>query len=324
MIDDYLHLSYRFTSRQRLLLTGLTALGFFLRLHRIAEQSIWFDESLSALFATQPLSIAVQSMLQEGLHHSPLFYILIRPFVVDGFTEFSVRFLPAVLGALAIPLIAQVGRVTGGQKVGLLGAVLLTISPFHVWYSQEARMYTLLTVSALGAMYFFVQNLRLARIRNWLAMVLFIVVGINSHHFAFFIPLVQFLYLVVTFKRNYGLLRPWVGAQLLAAMSLIPWLMIILDWGNFYLSSATRQSPTAYDLFQTLWNFSLGYTQQITLVVAIGLGHYRSNLQNPRRTTWPPAVLLHRAGHRLGESRDWGARPCLASGQPIVRLVVFC
>jgi 4-amino-4-deoxy-L-arabinose transferase-like glycosyltransferase len=275
-----------FASHRRWLLIGLTAIGFFLRFHRLDAQSLWYDESLSALFASQPLHVAIRSMLEEGLHHSPLFYILIRPFAAEGFSEFGLRFIPATLGVLAIPLIAQVGRVLTRETVGLLAAALVTMSPFHVWYSQEGRMYTLLTIAALGATFFFVQNLKTARLRNWLGLALFTAIGINSHHFAFFVPLVQFLFLVVTLKQNYKLLRPWVGAQLLAAMSLIPWLIIVLDWGKFYLSSATRQPPTAYDVVQTFWNFTIGYTEYVTLFVVVALTLFVGLLSLGIRSTY--------------------------------------
>lgn len=260
-----------FTLRQQWLLAGLTLLALALRLYQLPEQSIWFDESLSALFALQPLPVAIQSMLQEGLHHSPLYYILLRPFMAGGFNEFSLRFLSAVLGVLAVPVLAQLGRLAANPRVGLLSAVFLAANPFHVWYSQEARMYTLLILCALGSMFFFMRTFDRPRYYHWLALALFTAIGINSHHFAFFIPLVQFIFIVVTLRRHHALLIPWVGAQLLAALSLFPWLLTVLDWGQFYLSSASRQTPTGYDLLQTFWNFSLGYTGQLTLFVAMAL-----------------------------------------------------
>jgi predicted membrane-bound mannosyltransferase len=55
-----------FSPRQRQILPGLTFIAFLFRLYQIGVQSLWFDESLSALFASQPLDVAIQSMLQEG------------------------------------------------------------------------------------------------------------------------------------------------------------------------------------------------------------------------------------------------------------------
>ncbi|HRV93267.1 MAG TPA: glycosyltransferase family 39 protein [Anaerolineae bacterium] len=263
-----------FNYKQRWLLVGLAALAYLLRLHRLNVESFWFDEALTALFALQPLPVAIQSMLQEGLHHTPLFYILLRPFVSDAFSEFSIRFLPAVLGVLAVPLIAQLGRSLVNVRVGLLTALLLVINPFHLWYSRETRAYTFLMLIALGSMFFFSQNLKASRFRNWAAMAVFTAMGINGHHFAFFIPLIQFVFIIVTFKRNYVLLRPWVVAQLFVALSFIPWTLIVLNWGKFYLSSAAVDRPVLYDLFQTFWNFSVGYTVDLTLVTILSLAFF--------------------------------------------------
>ncbi len=272
MIPDLPSYSNRhFIRQQRWQLIGLIALAYLLRLYHLNAQSMWFDETLSALFAWLPLDAAIQAMLQEGLHHSPLFYILLRPFAAGGFNEFCLRFLPAALGVLSVPLIAQIGRMIVGARIGMLAAILLVVSPFHGWYSQEARMYTLLIASALGAMAFFVRALRASRLKNWLGMAMFTAIGFNTHHFAFFIPLVQFMFIIVMLKRYHSLLRPWIGAQLLAGLSLIPWLVIVVNWGHFYFGSASNLPATALDLLQTFWNFSIGYTEYITPFVIVAL-----------------------------------------------------
>jgi mannosyltransferase len=256
-------------SERRWLILPIVALAFAVRLYRLDVQSLWFDESFSALVASQPFAMSIRAMLEEGLHHSPLYYILLRPFAALGFSEFSLRFLSVVSGVLAVPLLAQLGRLTVGPKAGLLAAFLLAINPFHVWYSQEARTYTLLAVASIGAMFFLVRNLQSARLWNWLGLALFVSIGINTHHFAFFIPLIQFVFIVLSLRRNYRLLQPWVGSQLLAGLSLTPWIITVLDWGHFYFSSASNRPATWLDPLKTLWNFGLGYTETVTPGVVI-------------------------------------------------------
>ena len=258
---------------RRYLILPIVVLAFATRLYRLGEQSLWFDESLSALFASQPFALSIQAMLEEGLHHSPLYYILLRPFAAFGFSEFSLRFLSAALGVLAIPLLVQLGRLTVGSKAGLLAAFLLAINPFHVWYSQEARMYTLLVVASIGAMFFLVRNLQSAKLWNWLGLAFFVSFGINAHHFALFIPLIQFTFIVLSLRRNYQLLRPWAGSQLMAGLSLTPWIITVLDWGHFYFSSASSRPVTLSDPLKTLWNFSFGYTETVTpgIVILVSL-----------------------------------------------------
>jgi mannosyltransferase len=256
-------------AERRWLMIPIVALAFALRLYRLDVQSLWFDESLSALFASEPFAWSIRAMLEEGLHHSPLYYVLLRPFAALGFSEFSLRFLSAALGVLTIPLLAQLGRLTVGSEAGLLAAFLLAINPFHVWYSQEARMYTLLVVASIGAMFFLARNLQSAKLRNWLGLALFVSMGINAHHFAFFIPLIQFTFIVLSLRRNYRLLQPWVVSQLMAGLSLAPWVITVLDWGHFYFSSASNRPAAWLDPLKTLWNFGLGYTETVTPGIVI-------------------------------------------------------
>jgi mannosyltransferase len=288
------HTQPPFTFHHQLILLGLTGLACVFRFYHLARESLWFDEALSALFAMHPLGLSIHSMLEEGLHHSPLFYILLRPFATGGFSEFSLRMLPALLGVLSIPLFAQLGRLLASPRVGILAACLLTINPFFVWYSRETRMYSLLFLAAVGATYFFGKCvLEQPRLQDWLALAFFTAIGINTHHFAFFIPLVQLVYILVTFRRNHHLVRRWVGAQSLATLSLLPWLLIVLDWGRFYGSSAAANyRPTVVDVFETAWNFSIGYTEQMTAIVVIVVCLFLAILFLGLRSFTPGRVLL--------------------------------
>jgi mannosyltransferase len=284
-----------FTRQQILMLLGLIVLACVLRFYQLGRESLWFDESLSALFATQPLGLSIRSMLEEGLHHSPLFYLLLRPFAAQGFGEFSLRFLPALLGILAVPLFAQLGRILASRRAGVLAATLVAINPFHVWYSRETRMYSLVCVAAVGAMYFFFKNVsQQPKLRNWIGLSLFTAIGITTHHFSFFIPLVQFIYILITFEQNHSLLRKWVAAQMLAAFSLVPWLFIVLGWGQFYGASAAGEyRPTVVDLAETVWNFSIGYTAQVTPFVILIVGIILATVcAGIRHSTKARALLL--------------------------------
>ena len=61
--------------------------------------------------------------------------------------------------------------------------------------------------------------------------------------------------------------------MLAVGLSLIPWVLIVSNWGKFYWASAANGiQPVLADLFNTLWNFSLGYTEHLTLFVIAALG----------------------------------------------------
>jgi Dolichyl-phosphate-mannose-protein mannosyltransferase len=78
-----------------------------------------------------------------------LTYYLVRPFLpID---EFGLRLLPALFGVLAIPVLFLVSQRLIGTRAALFAALLLTVSPLHVMYSQLARYWSL--VFLLSAVY---------------------------------------------------------------------------------------------------------------------------------------------------------------------------
>jgi uncharacterized membrane protein len=135
--------------RYALAVCGLIILGGAIRLYRLEHESLWLDEALGVFFARQHLGRSLQSMMQEGLHNSPLFYILLRPFASGEFSEFNGRLMPMIAGMRTIPLIAFMGRRLLSRRAGLLAATSLTLSPYHIWYSRETPMYSLLGLLAV-------------------------------------------------------------------------------------------------------------------------------------------------------------------------------
>src|SRR5260370_23474713 len=74
-----------------------------------------------------------------------ILYTTIRLF---GDSEVVLR-LPSVVFAIAnIYLLYRLGTVLWDRLTGVFAAALLALSGFHLWYSQEARMYSLLSLAA--------------------------------------------------------------------------------------------------------------------------------------------------------------------------------
>ena len=68
-------------------------------------------------------------------------YYLIRSW--RPLDELGLRILPAIFGVLAIPAVYIAGRRLVGTRAALFGAFLLTLSSFHIYYSQFARYWSL-------------------------------------------------------------------------------------------------------------------------------------------------------------------------------------
>jgi hypothetical protein len=134
-----------------LLLLAITSLGAGLRLFQIGRKGLWLDEAFSVWMGRQPL-LDMFSWLLRIDQHPPLYYTLLHYWLWLGDSAALVRTFSAIIGALTIPLIYLLGRRLAGWQVGLLAALILAVSPFHVRFAQETRMYTLLTFNAAMAM----------------------------------------------------------------------------------------------------------------------------------------------------------------------------
>ena len=132
-------------------LLGIVLIGAFLRVYHLGTQSIWLDEAFSVALAKMTLPQMVQATAADV--HPPFYYFLLHYWIiVFGTSESAVRLLSALFGILAIPMIYVVGRRLFNKEVGLVGALILALSSFNVYYSQETRMYSLMALLALLSM----------------------------------------------------------------------------------------------------------------------------------------------------------------------------
>jgi mannosyltransferase len=180
------------TDRDRLLLVGLLLAIFFiglaLRLYELDADSLWFDEIYSASRAQEGMeSLLTYSVVYQ---HPPLADI-VTWFVIAVFgkSDFVLR-LPAVLfGSLSILLTYKVGTTLWTSQVGLIGAFLLAVNPYHVQHSQQARPYALMIFLALLSLIFLLRALQTNRKRLWLGFVVCTSLSLYTHYFAFlFMP----------------------------------------------------------------------------------------------------------------------------------------
>jgi mannosyltransferase len=184
------------TPRVALIFVLLLAAG--LRFYHLDYQSVWLDEINTLNEAAPSLSIAqMYDELLEADPHPPFYFILIHViFKIFGYTTFVLRFTSAVIGLLGIIAVFFLGKELYSKKSGLYASLLLAINPFHLHFSQEGRMYSLLFLMTVLSFLFLVKFLKRPVIKSALAYCLFSTAMIYCHFFGLFTLVAQYCVLL--------------------------------------------------------------------------------------------------------------------------------
>ena len=185
---------------------GLVALAACLRFYGIGHQGFWFDEANTAqLVRFTPGRML--GLLPGSESTPPLYYCVAWVWArLWGDGEAGLRSLSAVFGVAAVPVAYAAARALWDERAGLVAALLIAVNPYLVWYSQEARSYSLLVLLCLTTVW-----LLATKRYAWWAVAA--VAALCTHYFAIFVLLPEGLWL-----RRWKPILP-VGA---AALALLP------------------------------------------------------------------------------------------------------
>ncbi len=265
----------------------IVAAGFALRVYHLANQSLWYDEAFSVYLAGMaPGEIIARTAADI---HPPLYYLLLHGWMLAaGSSEFALRFLSLIFGVLAIPLFYQVSRrlledlPEGTQPpAGLISTAVSAIAPFYIWYSQEGRMYALLTFLGLLSSFILLRHLETDATRPRWRLFLWAaanVAAIYTHFYGFFLLAFQCVYVLWRAAAD-GRVRQPARRILLAAIAVavayLPWLGVTFT--RFGADSSYWEGilPLGEMLNKTLLAFASGLTattEEQDIIVAGYLG----------------------------------------------------
>ena len=227
-------LAIRGETAARLLALAAVFIALALRLWGLDFQELRGDEAWGFLFSLAPWTEIVRTTLVLREPHPVASYLLQHVWLlVAGHGEFAFRFISAWFGALAVALIYRLGRqLRLGWPASILAAMLLALSPYAIWHSQDARMYSISLALTLASTVLALHALHQPRWRNWLAYVVITWLALHNHYFSIFILVAQNLFVLVTavFDRSLRrLVGPWLLAQMAVGLLYLPWLIAARD-----------------------------------------------------------------------------------------------
>jgi mannosyltransferase len=283
----------------QILLLLILLLGFGLRMHDLERQSMWTDEGLSLYRSGLALDeVAANKIIIDGVEtrdtNPPLYFILLHLWRgVTGESITAMRAIGSLAGFLSIPLVYVLAALVYDRKVALAAALLMAISPLHVWHSQVMRNYGLLVTLNLFSVYGMMRlALQPKDSRQWRWLLLWAgagLLGIYTHYFSLFIFAYSLLVL------GYVIWQRWDVRQLLGRR--LFWLGFA-----FLLLLAVPAFLIAFDRFQAGQQIDF-YQFPLTAVLAHALSAFGVGVIQVLVHPWPrvlPALILFILGIVLG------------------------
>ncbi|MEK6943420.1 MAG: glycosyltransferase family 39 protein [Nanoarchaeota archaeon] len=214
------------------LLLVILSIGTVLRVYDLGNGGYNTDE----VFSVHHASLALKEIISnsENEPHPQLYYILLHFWMKTfGDSEIVTRLLSSLFGIISIFLMYRLGRLLFNKETGIIASLIIAISTFHITYSQESRMYSLMAMLTLASMFFFIKMMREKSIKIIVYYQLSSILLLYSHIYGFFIILSQNLYLAIISlkfpKQNpYISLKKWIAVQSLLLLAFIPWIWIFI------------------------------------------------------------------------------------------------
>lgn len=295
---------------ERAILYALLLVAFALRVYRLDAQALWWDESLSVYRATRELgavlanTILIQNVVTVDTLPQLYFVflnLLVRAF---GISEFALRFFSVMANVGTIPLIYALARRWFSKAIALLAALLAALSPFYVWYAQEARPYSLVLFFSTLSVYSLARAFHTSRITHhvllWdLVYILSSVASLYTHYYSIFLlPFHAVLIAVWIWQRTSWRERAWILLPAIPFASIIFLLPQIRASAAGNVETGPYFVPLEIILRDLLNSFSVGVTMNladalwidgvmlILFIAGISMVNSKSQIANPKFGIW--------------------------------------
>lgn len=261
------------------IIIGIIAFGFALRVHTLGAKELSADEAYGVLMIQQ--SFADLWRTGQDLH-PPLYHALewiIARTAGDGVgttSAFALRFAALIPGVLTVAVAMRIGRRVYGWGAGWLAGFLVALSPALIYWSQDARLYTLLALTTAISMDAFI-SLHRGRGRGvWVYYIVATLAAMYTQYGAFWVIAAQnivVLMSIVAPKRfpAWSTRRwiAWVGVQIGLALAFLPWL---IGQASLVASPSTLRGEVDTNALTTL----LDAARQIVMFWFVGYSQIES------------------------------------------------
>ena len=202
-------------------------IALFLRIAFLGYESLWADEVVTIRDSLKPITDIVN---QRWDPHPPLYYLLLHYWLKLDQSDAFTRLPSVIFGVTSVWLIYQIGLRLASRRAAWFMAMLLAVSPLHIWYSQETRMYAMVVMWALASTFLWILLLqeRYKSLWVWVGYIVTTCLGLYTHYSMLLIVIGQNLFVLARWVarakgRSQYPLKYWLVSQLMLVLLYIPW-----------------------------------------------------------------------------------------------------
>ena len=211
----------------------MVLLGIELRV-AVSNVPLWYDEGHSILVAIKSFPFGINEFLfTKDFQHTPFYFYFLHFWLqLFGTNEVILRMSSAIFGIATIPLTYIVGKKLYDKNVGIIAALLVTVSPLMVYYSIEIRMYAAVVFFAVLSMNYLLDfdekgdKKSLMKLLAVNTLIPYLLIGGIVFYIGQLISF--FVYLFVTQKENTEKIGKYFVYQVYQLVLLIPYFVIAI------------------------------------------------------------------------------------------------
>jgi mannosyltransferase len=203
-------------------IVALTAVAAVLRFLALGDQGFWFDEGNTALL----VHLRPGGMLGLIPHNEstpPLYYCLLWVWArIFGFGEAGLRSFSAIAGVACVPVLYLAAERLASRRSAVIVAALSAFNPLLIWYSQEARSYSLLVFFSSLTLLGFALVRKQSSGRRCAFWAVACLLALFTHYYAVLIVAPEAVVLLIAYRRDRGF-QLALGAVVLGGLALLPY-----------------------------------------------------------------------------------------------------
>ncbi len=240
---------------EKILLSLVLVVSFFLRFYQLNFQSLWVDELHTMIEADPSLSFSeLFNYLRCCDQHPPIFFFIVRlAFILFGYSEFVARSISALSGTISVWVLFLLGKELYNKKLGIIAALLTCVNYFNILYSQEARGYIVLFLFTSLSFLYFLKLQKNISVKNTVVYCLFTLLMMYTHYYGIFVFVSQtsialFYWLYISDNKP-KFLKIYSISAIVIGLVYALWLPFIFEMSNiksFWITTIPTNFAEAY------------------------------------------------------------------------------